>query len=545
MARSNLALLLALLFFFAKDISAQVNRYVVYFPDKKDSPYSVEQPGDYLSQKAIDRRVKSGYQITEEDFPVNPNYLDSLVKYNAKPYYTSRWFNAAIVQVDQGIIDELDGKSFVAGLEYVAPGIQYSENPSAPNTSYVANEPSGSDTSAPQLNMILVNSMHDDGYTGEGLWVAVLDAGFSGANESAVFKDLFEEGRIIDTEDFVSRGKDVFKYVDHGTKVLSCLAANYNDQVVGTGYGVNVSLYVTGDDVQFSDEFRIEEFNWVLAAEKADSAGVDIISSSLGYNTFEDPSMDYTTAQLDGKTAIVTIGAEKASERGILVVSSAGNSGNDPWELVTFPADGSNVLSVGGVDLSKNRSSFSSLGPTADNRIKPDVSALATGTVVVSGSGSIVQSNGTSFSCPLITGLAAGLWQAMPELTNLELKDLIINSASQANNPDNSLGYGIPNYNVAVGKVLSVRQENPANFSIFPNPVSGDRVQLKSSAMSEYQDMVIQIYNTYGMVVVSEQRHGANLSEGIEIDLTGLTKGLYILSIIGQGNYNGIKLLKF
>lgn len=537
--------MLALFLFAAKGVNAQMNRYVVYFPDKKDSPYSVEQPNDYLSQKAIDRRIKSGYQITEEDFPVNANYLDSLIKYNAKPFYTSRWFNAAIVQVEQEVVDEITGKSFVSQVEYVAPGAQYPDVPSEQNLSYVANEPSGAGSTADQLNMLSAKSMHADGYTGEDVWVAVLDAGFLGTNESAVFKDLFETNRILDMEDFVTGGKDVFKYVDHGTKVLSCLAANYNDQVVGTGYGVNISLYVTGDDAQFEDEFRIEEFNWVIAAEKADSAGVDIISSSLGYNTFEDSSMDYTRAQLDGETAIVTIGAEKASERGVLVINSAGNSGNDPWELVTFPADGKNVLSVGGVSLTKSRSSFSSLGPTADNRIKPDVTALATGTVVVNGSGNITQNNGTSFSCPLVTGLAAGLWQAMPELTNLQLKELIINSASQVNNPDNSLGYGIPNYNVAVGKVLALGPTNEEHLSIFPNPVSGDKVWLKASASTGTHDIAIQIYNTFGKVVVSDQRHAANLSEGIEIDLAGLTKGLYILSIIGQGNYNGIKLLKF
>jgi len=546
MVRNDKFIVTIVLFLLAANVQAQVNRYVVYFPDKAETNYSVERPLEFLSQKAIDRRVKVGFEITEEDFPVNQNYVDSLEKYNARPYYTSRWFNAAIVQVDVAIKDALLGKSFVSSIDYVAPGVEYVETPSEINTSYTSNAPATSTkTSDRQLNMLAADYMHQDGYTGKGLWIAVFDGGFAGANESSVFQDLFENDKIKDMEDFVSGGKDVFKYDDHGTQVLSCISGKYNTQIVGTAYDADISLYVTGDDAVYEDEFRIEEYNWVIAAEKADSSGVDIISSSLGYNTFEDSSMDYTTAQLDGQTAVVTKGAEMVSDRGVLVVNSAGNSGGDAWNLITFPADGKSVLAVGGVTSSKVRSNFSSFGPTADDRIKPDVAALATSTVVINGQGNIVTSNGTSFASPLIAGFAAGLWQAKPELTNMELKELIINSSSQANNPDNSLGFGIPNYNVAVGNILGLDDEVYQVVRVYPNPVTGNKLKVKFDTSQFGESMTFDIYNSNGDLVVTDKKQIWNSDNEIELDLTGLTKGIYILSIISPDYYKGIKLLKF
>ncbi|MEQ6118427.1 S8 family serine peptidase [Reichenbachiella sp. MALMAid0571] len=546
MVRNDKFIVTIILFLIAANVQAQVNRYVVYFPDKEDTNYRIDQPLEFLSQKAIDRRVKVGFEITEQDFPVNRNYIDSLVKYNANPYYTSRWFNAAIIQVDVTVKDLLLGKSFVTSVEYVAPGVEYTEVPSEKNTSYTSNPPvSDTKTTDRQLSMLAVDYMHQDGYTGEGLWIAVFDGGFAGANESSVFQNLFENNKIKDMEDFVSGGKDVFIYDDHGTKVLSCISGKYNSQIVGTAYDAEISLYITGDDAVYEDEFRIEEFNWVIAAEKADSSGVDIISSSLGYNTFEDSSMDYTTAQLDGKTAIVTKGAEMVSDRGVLVVNSAGNSGGDSWNLITFPADGESVLAVGGVTSSKVRSDFSSFGPTADNRIKPDVAAMATGTVVVNSQGNIVSSNGTSFACPLVAGFAASLWQAKPELTNIELKQLIMTSSSQANNPDNSLGYGIPNYNVAVGNILGLDNEMSKDVHVYPNPITGNKLKVKFDIGQFGKSLAFEIYNSNGNMVVSDQKQILHSDNEIELDLTGLTKGIYILSIISPDNYKGIKLLKF
>ena len=546
MVRNDRFIVTFVLFLLAANVQAQVNRYVVYFPDKNETSYSVDRPLGFLSQKAIDRRTKGGFEITEEDFPVNQNYIDSLVKYNARPYYTSRWFNAAIVQVDISIKDLLLGKAFVSSIEYVAPGVEYAEVPSEKNTSYTSNAPlPSSKTTDRQLKMLAADYMHQDGNTGEGLWIAIFDGGFTGANQSSVFQHLFENDKIKDMEDFVSGGKDVFKYDDHGTQVLSCISGKYNSQFVGTGYGADISLYITGDDAVYEDEFRIEEFNWVIAAEKADSSGVDIISSSLGYNTFEDNSMDYTTAQLDGKTAVVTKGAEMVSDRGVLVVNSAGNSGGNSWNLITFPADGESVLAVGGVTSSKVRSDFSSFGPTADNRIKPDVVAMATSTVVVNSTGNIVTSNGTSFSCPLVAGFAASLWQAKPELTNLELKELIINSSSQAKNPDNSLGYGIPNYNVAVGNILGLDDEISTQVQVYPNPITGNKIKVKFDASQFGKSMTFDIYNSNGNLVVSDKKQIWYSDNEIELDLTELSKGIYILSIISPDNYKGIKLLKF
>ncbi len=540
----RISLLTCALFFVSMVTLAQINRYAVFFPDKANSPYSVDQPRAFLSDRAIERRSAAGIAISEEDFPVSPHYIDSLKKYNIVPYYTSRWFNAAFVQINQSEKSQLENKSFVTTIELVAPGADYADTPSEPNPTYTPNPPATSSlNTAEQLRMLHLDNMHTDGFTGESVWVALFDGGFSGANQSVAFEHLFAENHIKDTEDFVTGGKDVFKYIDHGTKVLSCLAANLRDKLVGSAYGVDVSLYITGDDVRYSDEFRIEEYNWALAAEKADSSGVDIINSSLGYNTFEDTSMDYTTAQLDGKTAIVTRAAEMAAARGMLVVNSAGNSGNDGWGLVTFPADGPGVLTVGGVNRTRDRWINSSKGPTADGRIKPDVVALSHQTVVVSGSGNLTTTSGTSFSAPLISGLAAGLWQQNPALTSAELRELIVSSAHQYQQPDNLLGYGIPSYNRAVGKILDI-DSSYDEWTVYPNPLKGSDLYIKSPLGTSLAGVQLVLYNSQGQKVVLRKHYEVHGNQ-IRLPLLNLEKGVYILSIVDKDNLKRIKLLNY
>jgi serine protease AprX len=342
----------------------------------------------------------------------------------------------------------------------------------------------------------------------------------------------------------VRGGKDVFLSDDHGTQALSCITAKYNDQVIGTGYGADISLYIT-EDVR--DEYKIEEYNWVIAAEKADSAGVDIISSSLGYDAFFDnASMNYKVSQLDGETAVITRGAEMASDRGILVVTSSGNEFDlQVWDLISFPADGKKVLSVGSVKGDRTKSGFSLGGPTADGRIKPEVVALGSSTTVIDADGRITTSSGTSFSCPLITGFAAGLWQANPYLTNVELRQLIMDSSSQSNNPDNLLGYGIPNYNVAMGNVLGLGEINQDQVEIYPNPLTNNLLKINFGQAVFYNELTINLYDSQGHLFVSRQERNILSDSILELELPDLDKGIYILSFVGMENHKGIKLLKF
>ena len=317
--------------------------------------------------------------------------------------------------------------------------------------------------------MLGIHSMHEADYTGEGIIIAILDSGFPGVNTLSAFEHLLSEGRIMQdvSLDFVHNTPDVFQYDDHGTEVMSVMAAQVPDAFIGGAYGATFQLFVTEE---VPTEYRVEEYNWLFAAERADSAGADIIHSSLGYYDFDDASMNYSVEQMDGQTTVVTRAAQWAADRGILVVTSAGNEGNiSSWRMVSAPADGRDVLAVGGVNSNFQKTGSSSTGPTADNRIKPDLAALGAGVKVVRATGQISTSSGTSLAAPLVTSLAAGLWQRYPELSNTELIELLKETASQANQPDNLLGYGIPNYTA----VVNFREQTPQTelFAVFPNPL--------------------------------------------------------------------------
>jgi hypothetical protein len=286
--------------------------------------------------------------------------------------------------------------------------------------------------------------MHRQGFKGKGMLVAVFDAGFENLPQLDAMRHLFVNGRILDTYNFVEDNGYVYgKGGDHGTKVLSTMAAYDPGKIIGTAPEASYLLYRTEDA---SSEYRIEEFNWLLAAERADSAGADVINSSLGYNNFDDKSMSYTYEQMDGNTAYVTQAADMAAAVGMLVVTSAGNEGRGKWKYITAPADADSVLTVGAVDSKGSYAEFSSKGNTPDGRTKPDVVAKGAATTVVSPGNRVTVSNGTSFSSPLMAGFATSLWQAYPKLNNMEVIDILRRSGSQAQKPDSLLGYGIPDY---------------------------------------------------------------------------------------------------
>ena len=324
------------------------------------------------------------------------------------------------------------------------------------NGEFEQSRSTGSTQNQLQLQMIGVDKMQAAGYHGEGVDVAVFDAGFIGVNTLPAFQALYQESRLKTTFNFVKNISDVYTDYNHGTEVLSIMAGNSSSYLGGI-YKANYYLFETED---VSSEYRVEEYNWLFAAERADSLGVDVINSSLGYNQFDDPSMDYTYQDLNGKTAVVSRAAHMAYLRGILVMNSAGNDGDDPWKYIIVPADAEGVIACGAVDDSGIRSSFSSIGPSADGRIKPDVAAVGGGAVIITDSGLVSTDDGTSFSSPLVTCLVAGLRQALSSAPAKEIYQLVINSASQASHPDDLLGYGIPNFTLANGFVRTLSRSN-------------------------------------------------------------------------------------
>ena len=320
------------------------------------------------------------------------------------------------------------------------------------------------------------------------------------------------------------------------------MAAQQEGVYIGGTPKANYHLYLT-EDVQ--REHRIEEYNWLVAAEKADSAGVDIITTSLGYNLFDDPSMNYTTSQLDGGTALVSRAAAKALAKGMVVVVSAGNEGNTAWKLVDPPADVDGVLAVGAINMSGSLSGFSSIGPTSDNRIKPDVVALGSNVTVIKSNGATGTSSGTSVATPLVASLAAGLIQVFPELTVAELYQLIIASADLSQNPNNQKGYGVPNYisaKIILGDDGSVVP--PSAIHIYPNPTIGDLVKIKVDAPPG-QLAVLRLYNIQGSIVMKSEGALSYVNNPIELDLSGFSAGLYILKVEIGSILKTVRLIKF
>lgn len=423
--------------------AAESYRFRVYLKDKGEAGYTVDQPEAYLSEKAIRRRVRQGRPVDPTDLPIAPAYLDTLTAAGGRPVVQSKWFATVVVSAaDSLVADRLARLPIVDSVKWVWKGDWEAGRPlpeKEDSIEYPADEPSSLvyGYADDQIRMLNGIKLHEAGFRGEGMEVAVIDAGFMHVDRIAVFDSL----KIAGTHNVVFPGESVFIGDDHGTKVLSCLAADMPGIMVGTAPQASYWLIKSEDN---RSEFPIEEDYWTAAVEFADSAGVDVVSSSLGYFTFDVEALGYSADALDGRTALISRAAQLAAEKGILLFSSAGNEGSGTWGKITFPGDAPDILTVGAVDDQKRKSSFSSVGFTADYRVKPDVVALGTGCCVIDPSGNVHYANGTSFATPILAGLGVCLWQAFPSFSNTEIAALLRQSGSQHKRPDAELGYGLP-----------------------------------------------------------------------------------------------------
>jgi serine protease AprX len=450
MIRFKIPAILVVLLGFTQMTMAQ-DRYAVQYKYKPQDSYSLEAPEVFFSQKAIDRRVKEKAAFDSTDLPVSEKYISQIREQVEQVQYHSKWLNSSVVIATEEQVAEINKLPFVEKTELVARGF-YDASHSAKKESkpfpFRISLKKNPDSAYEFQNELLgIPAMHREGYTGKGITIAVFDGGFQYADKIPPLKHLFENDQILATRDFVLPNSDnVFRSDTHGTGSLSLMGANDEGSLIAGAYNANYILCIT-EDVR--SEYRVEEYNWVRAAEFADSLGVDIINSSLGYNVFNDPDMNYQKEDLDGKTAIITKGADMAARKGILVVTSAGNEGTGNWKTITAPADADGILTVGAITNSLRKSSFSSVGPTADGRIKPEVTTLGSSVSLWRTPTGVGTASGTSFSAPQVAAMAAGLWEARPDLTRKQLLHLILSTASQANEPDNDFGYGIPNFSSA------------------------------------------------------------------------------------------------
>lgn len=431
-------------------------KYAVKFTDKEANPYSLERPQEFLTQKALDRREKFSIGLDFRDLPVTPAYVDSLKSLGFKIQGVSKWLNCAVVICDSTDLEKLKNLSFVNYDYNWRKTIEKPQTEPKPlDRPKLSKKDKPLDNSIKlqygkgenQATMLNVQALHNAGFTGKGITAALLDAGFYKVPNWKSFQKMIEENRLLGTRDFADNDQEVYDTDTHGMNVLSCITGYWPEHLIGTAPDAQAYLFRT--EISKSENV-IEEFLWAFAAEVADSLGVDVIHSSLGYYKFDDKSKSYKYSDMDGNVAVSTIAADIAASKGILVTVSAGNEGDDLiWPWITSPADADSVLTVGAVDKNGVIANFSSRGPAYDGRIKPDVCAKGLSSAVQGTSNHITTSSGTSFSGPIMAGACICLMQAHPKAPVMELIRAIKTSASQFDKPDSTYGYGIPDFELA------------------------------------------------------------------------------------------------
>ena len=526
------------------------DRYAVFFKFKPQKEYSLASPSKFLTEKAIQRRAREKFAVDSLDLPVTAAYLQGISAYSQELLYASKWLNAAVVVTDAAGKKNMEALPFVQKVEWVAKGfIAKTGNRTVPEISQKptknqkwAIEESYREAAAYdfQNELLGIPAMHQAGFTGKGITVAVFDSGFPGLEKATPFAHVFTNKRIVGQLNVVRPWiKEVFRDHEHGTQVASLILANQAGTLVAGAHQAQVIFAITED---VATEYPIEELNWVRAAEYADSLGVDIINSSLGYLDFDEPSLTYTTAQLDGKTTYVTRGATLAAKRGILVVNSVGNYGSAGSSSLVAPADAQGILAVGSVNASSVVSTFSSRGPTADGRIKPELVAFGQSPVLVRGSGQVSAAAGTSFSAPQLTALAAGLWEAKPEWTKDELLTNLIKSGTQYATPDQNLGYGIPNFRSAYyGALLGLNEEVESGSSLYPNPLRSESLHIR---FGKELRVTLQILDGSGRRVVEQVEERNAIQEPFVFNLSDLPAGIYFLQLLDGKEIAYKKLIK-
>lgn len=535
-------------------VEAQEFKYAIHFIDKNNTPYSIDEPQEYLGQRSIDRREKFNIAVIEEDLPVNPDDISEVMSISDdfKLLIQVKWLNAIVISTPNTIpmeqVELLDRVEKVVQVynsnfkstknEKLSFDLEDAESYSSLK-SIQAYDSSYYGGGWVQINQLKGEKLHQLGYKGQGMQIAVLDAGFTGVDERLVFQPLWDNDQILGTKNMVDPGETVFATHAHGTAVLSAMGGYWEGNLVGTAPEADYWLIKTEDG---SSEALIEEYNWVAGAAFADSVGADVLNTSLGYTTFDDPSTNHTWEELNGDSTIITRGSNIAFRKGMLVVNSAGNSGSLSWRYIGAPADGYQVFSVGAVDGDGNIASLSSHGFPWSEDIKPNVLARGSRTYVASPDvDAIKQSSGTSFSGPIIAGMSASLWSANPNLNPSDIKRAIQYSSDKYLQPDTLHGYGIPNYEDALSilGIENIKSENH-NISVAPNPVS-ESFSLNLQTKDNF-DYTMKIFNIKGALI--EERKMFWTGSPLSIDINSYTSGIYFVEISAANKNSRIKITK-
>ncbi|MDR7210527.1 S8 family serine peptidase [Flavobacterium piscis] len=509
----------------------------VYFNAKPAAQIYLDSPLLMLSQRALDRRTNQNIGLNFTDVPLETTYVDQIkTSTGITVMAQSKWLNALHIRGTQANISALKGLSFIDKVIFADKTLNLTGKKVSQNKVYQTTDKLkisidyAYGNSANQIQMLNGNILHQQNYTGSGKIIAVLDAGFPGVNTAQPFQNLITNNQILGGYDFVSRNQNFYAGDGHGTMVLSTMGGYKENQLVGTAPAASYYLFITEND---ASENPVEESLWVEAAEEADRLGVDIITTSLGYFGYDNANYSHAYSDMNGVTNFISRGAEIAFSKGIIVVASAGNEGNTTEKHIGGPADAISVITVGAVTAAKIKSSFSSIGPSFDNRIKPDVMAQGSSAVISDTSGNIGVANGTSFSCPIMAGMIACLWQAFPNKTNQEIRQMILQSSDKFSNPDNNYGYGIPNF----GSALGMENFDATDFTVYPNPAE---TTITFSFFDGVKDAWVAVYSMLGQKVAEKQLN----SQDSVLEIQSLKSGLYFYTFEANGVYKTGKIIK-
>lgn len=529
---------LLLSFLLAVSLKSQGQAYSyfvrVYFKDKGNTSYQAQH---ILSERAVARRTKSGIQFPVlSDFPVNSAYIDQIRSLGYTFHCSSKWMNTALFKTNN-----ISGITSIQSLPFVA-GVKIVKTP-GPKSRFidkleVKTMEAGAFPYDRPITMLNGYTLHDNGFTGKNILIAVLDGGFTNADRIESLNALRTRNGIIFTWDFVKLDAGVYESSTHGTDVMSILAGQLPNHIAGTAPSADYILFKT-EDVE--TEFPCEEDFWAAGAEFADSAGADIITSSLGYYEFDDPSMNYKQSDLDGNTAFVTRVADMAASKGIVVIVSAGNERDNPWRKIIFPSDGDSVIAAGAVDENMIIAPFSSAGPSADRRVKPDNVAMGVRVPIQMTTGSSTFGNGTSFSCPVLSGMTACLMQGVPQAINSQIIEALHRSGDRYNSPDSLYGFGVPDMAKAYSFLKDIYTVVPEEEMIItPNPATGLFQLIFKQAPGPIS---IEIYNEAGSMLYRKDLPLSGRS-AIITDFQNAGRGIYFVKVKKSEGSVTAKLIK-
>lgn len=535
-------LVFSFLFFLVINAYAQEDA-LVFFLDKENVDAALQNPISILTQKAIDRKLMHNSPIDARDVPVNETYITTIKGIPGITVFAkSKWMNCVYVRGNLQDLDALEGLDFVTHLEYADKSLNLVPIPGGSTKDKLSVENKANSivydygAANNQVEMIAANYLHQQDFTGEGIDIAVLDSGFPGVLTNPAFDPILDQGRLLGTYNFISREESVDTSSSHGSKTFSDIGGYLQNQFVGTAPGASFYLYVTEDVTQ---ENPVEEAWWVEALERADSLGVRIVNTSLGYQDYDNPAYTYSYEDLNGFTTIAARGANHAFDKGMLLLTSAGNDGQS-FGFVATPADAPGCLSIGAVDQDGEYAGFSSYGPNASGLRKPDVMAQGVSAAVVDQNGAVDFNSGTSFSSPIMAGAIASLWQSRPEVTNAQIMQIVRASAHLFENPTDLMGYGIPNFETAYNalQILGAQADFlEIQFAMYPNPAQ-DIVSF--SIPLAIEKATVRIFTSIGQQVLSSEI-SANQNT---IDISDINSGTYIVSVESGGTKNSFKLIK-